>query len=123
MSRNTTFVGALLSGEAFLTEIDDYVDVWHEHGGEPAGYPQTLAAYLGFSDHEYQLWVERPEVLRFIVAARKKNRPIEHLIASEASLPAAARAEGDNEAAEVLHWLIKMGRVDDPRTKARHKIR
>lgn len=61
-----TFVEKCLSGEACADQIDDYIDRWHEGTGSG-----ELHKFLGFTEAEYALWVERPEALSQILDARK----------------------------------------------------
>ena len=72
---NNTFVNLCLSGEAFAHEIDDFVDAWHD-GNDP----RTLSDFLGMTDEEYAIWVERPETLREILNARQQSLPHKKMI-------------------------------------------
>jgi hypothetical protein len=109
MSKRHTFIDACLAGEALLSDIDNFVSAWHEDGSETC----ELSEYLGMSSEEYRLWVEQPEVLRFILAARKNRMPVTELLVRQAGLMAAARSEEKGDAVQVLRWLIKTGRVDE----------
>ncbi|MEV2241066.1 hypothetical protein [Micromonospora sp. NPDC049891] len=110
MSSKQTFVDACLSGRALLTEVDDYVSAWHDCEDDT----RDLHEFLGMTADEYRLWVERPESLRFILAAHKNRMPVTELVLEQTGLMAAARAEAKDEAVHVLRWLIKTGRVSDP---------
>ncbi len=66
------FVERCLSGEALPDEIDDYVDLWHEGEGDPEA---SLAEFLGFTKEEYKQWAENPNLLTFILRARKCGAP------------------------------------------------
>ncbi|MDR2615756.1 MAG: hypothetical protein LBC28_04160 [Oscillospiraceae bacterium] len=60
------FIDACMSGEAFLDDIDDYVDYWHENntGG-------SLQDFLGMTESEYAAWCERDDnVLHDILRCR-----------------------------------------------------
>lgn len=109
MSSRRTFVAACLSGSALLSDIDDYIDEWHD--SDDVSLPE-IHAYLGMSHDEYKLWVERPESLRFILAAHKNQVPLDNLFLEQSNLMAAARSEERGEAVLVLQWLIKTGRVN-----------
>lgn len=109
MSRRRSFVDACLVGDALLSDIDDYVNAWHEDDTSVCDLPE----YLGMSPDEYRLWVERPESLRFILAAHKNRTPVTEILVRQAGLMAAARSEEKGEAVQVLRWLIKTGRVDE----------
>ncbi len=104
-----TFVDRCLAGDALLDEIDDFVDFWHD-----SDQPGSLAEFLGFSDQEYALWVEKPESLRFIVAARKQVKPVEEILraANDNAYRLAARASSSKEAQDVYDWLVRTGRMN-----------
>lgn len=106
MSRSNTYVEACLRGEAIWTDIDDWVDAWHESGEDI-----DLHEFLGMSWDEYSLWVERPQALRGILAAHHGSpEPISmDTLASEFAL--AARSNSDSAASEVLDWLRSTGRI------------
>lgn len=69
---DATFVEKCLSGEAFANEIDDYIDQWHEGSGTG-----DLHEFLGFTEEEYAIWVERSEALNHILFARKHGLPFD----------------------------------------------
>jgi hypothetical protein len=112
MSSRQPFVDACLAGRALLTDVGEYVAAWHAGGGSDV----DLHDFLGMTSDEYRLWVERPEVLRFIVAAHKTRVPVADFLIRKAGLMAAARTEAQDEAVLVLRWLISTGRVDDADT-------
>jgi hypothetical protein len=64
----TSFMGKCLAGEASPSDIDDFVDQWHEGSGEG-----SLRAFLGFTKEEYALWVEQPQSLDIILFARMRH--------------------------------------------------
>jgi hypothetical protein len=106
-----TFVDAVLSGGAGLEDIDDYVDAWHDLPESEPGAHQELHEWLGLSWPEYQLWVEEPPSLRFVISARVTHRPLETVLENDA-LALAARADEQNEAVQVLNWLRARGRIE-----------
>lgn len=108
MSKPRTFIEACLAGEALISDVDDWVDRWHDENGAPGGYSQSLAEFLGLNATEYALWVERPESLRFAVAARKGRLEPVHGVQE---LALAARATNDGEALGVMDWLRETGRI------------
>lgn len=95
-----TFIDECLSGTAFLDDIDDWVERWHSIDTE-----LSLNAFLGFTDEEAALWAERPEALRFIVAAHRYEQPVTAILSSRDDFALAARAPAASQAAEVLEWL------------------
>jgi hypothetical protein len=101
-----TFVSACLSGTALLDDVDDWVDAWHEAPGEA-----TLDDFLGFTPEEGALWAERPESLRFIVAAHRYSTPVTTILQSRDDFALAARAGDSVKATAVLNWLRHTGRV------------
>ncbi|MBA9003038.1 hypothetical protein [Thermomonospora cellulosilytica] len=112
MSRQQTFVAACLAGDALIVDIDDWVDRWHDEAGAPGGQQITLADYLGLTPEEYELWVERPESLRFVLSSRRNLSGVSPHIGRDIKLlAAAARAANDEEAASVLAWLQQTGRI------------
>ena len=100
----SNFVTNCLSGEALLDDIDDYVDAWHETKGDV-----PLHQFLGMSKTEYALWVADPDVLPFVVCARKENRNVGELLEEFTALPLAARADGPERAKQLMLWLKKEG--------------
>lgn len=91
-----TFVESWLAGDAGVEAIEDWVKAWHEgEGGD------SLPAFLGFTDDEYALWVERPRSLPVLLTARRRGERVFDLEA----MPATARAAYPEELEEVLKWL------------------
>jgi hypothetical protein len=60
-----TFAQQVLEGAAKPEDIEKFVAAWHDGAGG-----DSLAEFLGLSEDEYALWVERPESLPAILAAR-----------------------------------------------------
>ena len=109
MSNNSSkkFIDMVLEGDAFDTEIDDFVEAWH-HGDSKL----SLADFLGFTNEEYAIWVEQPESLRSILFCRKQTIPlVEHSEWQEAHR-LAARSQGLGDPDKLLKWLKKTGRLD-----------
>jgi hypothetical protein len=116
MSERTTFVDACLQGDALLLDVDDWVDRWHDASGAPNGQTESLGDYLGLTQLEYSTWVERPESLRFAIAAHRGRAAGQSITSDEVAeisgvAAAAARAGNDVEAAGVVHWLRQTGRL------------
>ena len=72
----TTFLDMVFSGHAQPTDIDDFIDRWHD--GDDT---RSLAASLGMSDDEYALWVEKPDTLGLIIEARTAGMRLEKAVA------------------------------------------
>lgn len=95
-----TFMDAALSGRTASPDIDDWVDRWHE--GDGGG---GLADYLGMTADEYSLWVERPSVLPWILAARQQGKPLADFFSDGSHHFPMADEEG------VREWLQETGRL------------
>jgi hypothetical protein len=104
-----TFVGAVLDGNALVADVDDWVDVWHESTVDLG----DLHVYLGMTWEEYQLWTEQPTALRFILAAHRAKASVGSVQLVGSLAAAAARAENETEAAQVVEWLRKTGRISE----------
>ena len=64
------------------------------------------------SHEDYKIWLEKPEVLPFLVNAKRNRLPIQTLLAKESQPRLAARgAEDLEEAGKVLSWLRETGRL------------
>ena len=69
-----TFLDLVLTGKAHQDDIDDFVDQWHD------GYTScSLAEFLGMSDDEYALWVEKPSSLSLILQAHAAGMRLEKM--------------------------------------------
>ena len=60
------FIELVLEGEAFDTEIDDFVESWHQGDSK-----LSLADFLGFTEEDYATWVAQPKSLESIIASHK----------------------------------------------------
>lgn len=109
--RPDTFVDRVLSGRARAKDIDDYVSAWHSADEDSIAAVLELHEYLGLTWDEYCLWVEHPESLRFIIAARRAKQPVEEVLSQTRLAGAAARSSEHSEAAKVLQWLVERGRI------------
>lgn len=105
---SATFMDDALSGRAGVTDIEDYIDAWHDSTGN-----EELHTFLGFSWDEYRLWVEKPQSLRFIIAAHRHGLSVSDELRRSIpeSYTLAARAESSSEAKGVLSWLEQTGRL------------
>jgi hypothetical protein len=106
-----TFIQLVLSGRALLTDIDEYVDKWHKLPSSDPRAELEIYEFLGMSWEDYRLWVEQPEALRFIIAARRAQLPVEKVLEQTKIVGAAARSQEHSEAAHVLRWLADRGRI------------
>lgn len=103
-----SFMERVLVGEAIWMDADDWVERWHQEGGLGV----ALHEYLGMTWNEYRLWTERPEALRFIIAAREEGSPVEYVVERSAKEPAvAARGISPSDAQAIKRWLTETGRL------------
>lgn len=104
-----TFIDKCISGDAFLDEVDDYIDAWHD-----TDIPEDieLHEYLGMTWKEYSLWVTNPSILGVIVDVRRKDSSLEDLPSQEVKA-LAARASSQEEAQRVMNWLKNLGKSND----------
>jgi len=107
---NTSFIERCISGDAFLDEIDDYVDVWHD---DNTSDNIELCEYLGMTWQEYSLWVTNPNILGLIVDTRRKGQTLENAPIQEIKASLAARASSKEEAQRVMNWLQRIGKLDE----------
>ena len=101
-----TFIDAVLAGEAFWTDIDEWVRRWH--AGEGTG---ELPEFLGMSGDEYAVWVEKPTALRAILAAHEYGKPFQRVIADSHEYALAARGLTADDLNAVREWLQETGRL------------
>nr|VFJ46037.1 MAG: hypothetical protein BECKFM1743A_GA0114220_100321 [Candidatus Kentron sp. FM]VFJ51562.1 MAG: hypothetical protein BECKFM1743C_GA0114222_100982 [Candidatus Kentron sp. FM]VFK10338.1 MAG: hypothetical protein BECKFM1743B_GA0114221_101364 [Candidatus Kentron sp. FM] len=64
------FIEKCLSGDAFMDEIDDYVERWSD-GEEGEG--MALHDFLGMTWEEYSIWGTRPSMLPVILRSRRNS--------------------------------------------------
>jgi hypothetical protein len=107
-NRDMTFVENCLSGDALADDIDDYVDLWHEGGGDPGA---SLAQFLGFRDMEYRLWAEKPHLLPFILYARRSRISLDEVRKYDEPYRLAARDLPAEDAEELALWLKRIGEI------------
>jgi hypothetical protein len=107
MSSPETFIDLVLHGDVVMDEIDDFVEAWHRSDSD-----ETLHEFLGMTSEEYDLWVEKPESLPLILAAREDRLPVAEAIERYAEFePVAARTAHPEAAKVVLAWLRNTGRI------------
>ena len=72
------FIQDCVSGTARLTDIDAYVEQWHQCNSN-----KKIHDFLGLTLYEYSLWVENPEILSKIVTARLTGTNMDDLLQRE----------------------------------------
>ena len=102
MSKN--FLKRCLQGEALIEEIDDFVEERHH-----AKTALSISEFLGFTPDEYALWVEKPEILSYIIFARKNGVSLEDAIGQSKNI--AARGQSQGETKTLLKWLKQTSRI------------
>lgn len=102
----SSFISRCLRGEVLATEIDDFIDAWHDGDSDA-----PLHTFLGMTRNEYGLWVADPEILPFIIIAHRDKKNIADVLeeAEMNRLPIAARSEGQDKIRELLAWLKRQG--------------
>ncbi|CAK0755963.1 conserved hypothetical protein [Gammaproteobacteria bacterium] len=101
---DTYFIAACIKDRACLYKIDDYIDAWHEG---KAGAGMELYEFLGMTLTEYAMWIERPEILYFIIDAHLSGKSIQEVI-----FDAEHRATNNvQEAIQIHDWLIATHRL------------
>jgi len=109
-SKSTTFVDLCLNGDVDIIDIDDFIDEWHDSAEDGI----ALHDYLGLSEGEYALYVEKPTSLPYLISAHRFNVPLNELeifAADGYGYALAARAKDASEAQKVMDWLRKTGRI------------
>ncbi len=101
------FIEKVLAGVVLDTEIDDFVQQWHESKATVG-----LAEFLGFTNQEYALWVEQPESLRSILFCRQYEIDLSDASAWQNAHRVAARSQQAGNAKALLLWLKQTGRLD-----------
>jgi hypothetical protein len=105
--KKKTYIELCLEGKADLTEIDEYIEMWHS---SETDFP--IYEYLGMNRDEYALWVERSESLRFILFSRQYDLTLQEAIDQMTELPLAARASDAKELDKVIKWLKRTGKIE-----------
>ena len=109
MSERKTFMKRVLDGEVLdLGCIDEEIARWHDTPEEI-----SMSSWLGMTDEEYGLFVERPDALRVILMARKYGRDLRELLRAVDSNATSLAARGASEAdvANIRKWLEQTGRI------------
>lgn len=91
-SDRQSFMEQLIKGEAPPEAMDDFIDLWHE-GDDTRSLPE----FLGMSEDEYGLWVEKPDALPVIFLARKRRLALPEVLSmnEQQFLDAASAPSGE----------------------------
>ena len=98
----SNFILNCINGDALLSEIDDYIDLWHDGESEI-----SLHEFLGMTKKEYALYMEDEQYLATIVTARKEEGDIKQIIKSQLAM--AARSDNQAKSERLQKWLMKEG--------------
>jgi|JI102314A1RNA_FD_contig_51_3676934_length_904_multi_2_in_0_out_0_2 hypothetical protein len=111
MTKRRTFVDRVLAGEIYnLDKIDDDIAIW-SRSKEPEAECE-LHEWLGLTEKEYDLFVEKPESLKVILSARKYGTDVfSTLAANNNAFALAARGADPKEAEQIISWLRQTGRL------------
>jgi len=101
----SNFISDCINGDALLSEIDDYVDQWHESNSE-----FEIHEYLGMSIKEYALYVEDDSYLAIIVTAKREKTNIDEIINTHLSM--AARSNDQSKSERLERWLKDEGLLE-----------
>jgi hypothetical protein len=104
------FIDLVLAGEVVdpETAIEGWIQRWHESDSDG-----TLHDWLGMTWDEYALFVEKPEFLRAIFAARQHGVSLMSTVelASDAQAKLAARGVPSEDVPKLRTWLEETGRL------------
>lgn len=100
------FISACIRGKSYTSKIDSYIEAWHKG---KAGTDKKLHEFLGMTEKEYSLWVEKPEFLSAIIYAHTQNIEVAEVWNRGESI--AARASSEKEAEQLHKWLCENQRI------------
>src|SRR5277367_3206374 len=90
-SEAPTFFDLYRRGDIPAERIGDFVADWHasDHAEQ-----RSLAAFLGLTDEEYDIWLMDPDTLPQILSARRTGRNLKQVVADYvAGMRSAARPQ------------------------------
>lgn len=94
----SNFIKDCIAGDALMSDIDDYIDSWHESDSD-----LSLSEFLGMSPEDYQLYVEDAAYLATIITAHKRGEKIFTVMREHLAL--AARSDDSAKAKRLQKWL------------------
>ncbi len=98
----SNFIIDCINGDALLSEVDDYIDSWHDSDSN-----MPLHEFLGMTKAEYALYVEDEKYLATIITARREKRDIKQIIKSQVAM--AARSDNQAKSERLQRWLRNEG--------------
>ena len=109
---NKNFMQKCLSGEIIAPELDeafdDAIDEWHESDGKTPIYE-----FLGMPKEYYDLVVEKPEFLSFLVFMKQNHLELDETqnIFNSTTYELAARGVNSQSGKAILKWLRIKGMI------------
>ncbi|HEY1932315.1 MAG TPA: hypothetical protein VGG99_09910 [Acetobacteraceae bacterium] len=98
-----TFLDLYSRGEVAADRISDFIGEWHESDDTEE---RSLAAYLGLTDEEYDVWLMDTDTLPVLLSARRTGRHLHDVVADYlADLQRKARPEDRSSIYALGHWL------------------
>jgi hypothetical protein len=101
----SNFVNDCINGDALLTDIDDYIDQWHDGNSD-----LPLHEFLGMTKAEYNLFLQDEQYLGSIIAAHKEGKNIAILVKEQLAM--AARSDNQAKSKRIEEWLKDEGLWD-----------
>ncbi len=98
-----SFIELCLKGQAFAQDIDDYVENWHK-----GKFAQTLVAFLGMTETEYNAWMLDGSILPYIIKAHRDGMDFQAIVSTEVEKIAARNSSG-KQVKLLLEWLNSNG--------------
>lgn len=77
VSETDTFLSLYGRGQVTPDQADDFIDAWHDSGGEET---RGLAEFLVMTGDEYRVYLMAPRALPLIVQARRDGQPLRALL-------------------------------------------
>ena len=98
-----TFFDLYSRGDIPAGRINDFIAAWHASGDDEQ---RSLAAYLGLSGEEYDVWLMDTDALPQILSARRTGRALKQVVAEYVAVLRRAARSADRSSVYALgHWL------------------
>lgn len=98
----SNFIQDCINGDALLSDIDEYIDQWHDSSDD-----LPLYSFLGMTKKEYALFVEDEAFLASIVTAHREGKKVEFIVREQLAL--AARSDNHAKSVRLERWLKDEG--------------
>ena len=98
-----TFFDLYSRGDVSADRVNDFIAAWHASDDNEQ---RSLAAYLGLTDEEYDVWLMDTDALPQVLSARRTGRGLKEVVAEYvAALQRAARPHDRSSLHALGHWL------------------